>query len=219
MGLGGNLAPERTRQVLETIYKYNYDPDQGVWNASYPPGRQPHMPTYRNVQADSNWPGIEYNFASMLIDHGMVDQGMTIVDALHRRYLKGGRFMNAEECGPHYIRALSVWSLLLAITGFKIDVPQGMLTIAPPLQQPEIRAPWVSATGWGEFKKTDATFDLSCSDGAVSFKELRLNVPSLSHAKLGGNAITCKAAQRDGLTVLRFDQPVSVKAGETLSLR
>lgn len=219
MGLSGGIQPDRVQKVLEAVYKYNYDPDQGVWNAAYPPGTKPHMPTYQNVQADSTWPGIEYNMASMLIDHGMVDQGLSIVEALQRRYYKGARFMNAEECGPHYIRALSVWSLLLAATGFKIDVPQGILTIAPPLKQPEIRAPWVSSTGWGEFKKTDSTFDLSCSDGEVSFKELRLNVGALSSAQLAGTRVKFTAKSENGLTVLHFDQPITVKEGQTLALK
>ena len=219
MGLGDGIAPDRVHQVMEAIYKYNYDPDQGVWNAAYPPGRQPHMPTYRNVQADSVWPGIEYNTASMFIDHGMVDEGMNIVDALHRRYLKGGRFMNAEECGPHYIRPLSVWSLLLAITGFKIDVPYRILTIAPPLKQTEIRAPWVSSNGWGEFKKTDSAFDLSCSDGEASFKLLRLDAVSLTHAELAGKAVSFTTKSQDGLTIVNFDQPITVKAGQELIFR
>lgn len=217
IGLGNSLPPERVRQTLASIYKYNFDPDQGLFNGSYPPQRQPHMPAFQNVQAQGNFTGIEYATAAMMIDQGMVDQGLSIIQAVQRRYERSGRFFNHEECGPHYYRPMSIWAAFLAATGFKVDAPAGSLTIAPPLPQPQLRAPWVSATGWGEFTRTATSFTLDCRDGKTSFRTLRINVP-VRNATLDGTVLPCTIQTANGLTTLNFANPVTIKAGQKLTL-
>jgi len=53
--------------------------------------------------------------------------------------------------------------VLVLATGFKVDAPRGELTVAPVIRVPEVRAPWVSATAWGEF--TQSARRLSCRAG------------------------------------------------------
>jgi uncharacterized protein (DUF608 family) len=219
IGLGNALPPQRVRQVLSAIYKYNFSPEQGLYNGTYPPDHKPHMPTYRNAQGESNWTGIEYAAAAMMIDQGMVDQGMDVIKAVYRRYLRAGRYFNHEECGPHYYRPMSIWAAFLAATGFKVDAPRGILTIAPPIKDRELKAPWVSATGVGEFLRTGASFDLDCKDGQTTFRELRVNVPALKIVQVDGKPVAAVVVVENGLTVFRFSQPVSLKAGQTLTLR
>jgi len=60
MGWGSVLPPERIRAALRAILKYNYDSEDGLRNASYPPGKSTRLSTYKNVQADGLWTGIEY---------------------------------------------------------------------------------------------------------------------------------------------------------------
>ncbi len=218
MGLGNTLPAERVREVLGVIYKYNFDYDHGLHNAAYPPGRQPRMPTFQNVQVDGKWPGTEYAVAAMMIDHGMVKEGMDIVTAVKQRYLRAGRFQNYEECGNRYNRPMSIWAALLASTGFKIDTPKQILTIAPPIKENPLKAPWVSAAGWGQFIRTANTFEMTCANGEAGFRELRLNVP-VKQAQLDGKALPCKVKSEDGLTVVRFEQPLTLKAGQTLTLK
>lgn len=218
MGLGNTLPASRVREVLGVIYKYNYDFEHGLHNAVYPPGRQPRMPTFQNVQVDGKWPGTEYAIAAQMIDNGMVDEGMNIVSAVKQRYIRAGRFQDFEECGGRYNRPMSVWAVLLASTGFKIDTPKQILTIAPPLKENPLKAPWVSATGWGQFIRTAGTFEMTCSNGEAGFRELRVNVP-VTQAQLDGKALSCKVRSEDGLTVLKFDQPLTLKTGQTLNLK
>jgi hypothetical protein len=219
IGLGNSLPPDRVRSVMATIYKNNFGPDQGLWNGVYPEGREPKMPAFQNVQAEGNWTGIEYATAAAMIDQGLVDEGLNVIKAVQRRYLRASREFNHEECGPHYYRPMSIWAALIATTGFKVDAPQGILTIAPQIKQEVIHAPWVSATAWGDFERIDSAFDLSCLDGEETFSELRVNVPSLHQAEIDGKAVSCQIETQDGLTVLKFSTPLTLKAGQKLNLR
>lgn len=219
IGMGNAVPVERVQSALRAIYKYNFTPEQGLFNGTYPAGRQPRMPTYRNVQAEGNWTGIEYASAAMMIDQGMVEEGLAVVKAINRRYLRAGRLYNHEECGPHYYRPLSVWSTLLAATGFKVDTPRGILTIAPPVKQEKLQAPWVSATGLGQFTRTGHSFELACHDGETNFREFRVNVAGVKTATLEGKPLSCTVKVVDGLSVFQFEKPVVLKPGQTLSLQ
>ena len=46
--------------------------------------------------------GIEFAFALLLIDHGHFTDGVQIVEAINRRYLRAGQPWNHVECGGHY---------------------------------------------------------------------------------------------------------------------
>jgi len=219
IGLGNGVPVDRARKALEAVYKYNFTPEQGLWNGTYPPGHQPHMPTYENVQGEGNWTGIEYAAAAAMLDQGMVKEGLSIIDAVQRRYERAGRLFNHEECGPHYYRPMSIWATFLAATGFKVDAPRGILTIAPPIKQDSLLAPWFSATGFGKYTRTDHTFDLACGEGETTFRELRLNITGAKGATLDGKAVACESKVENGLTVLRFTNPVTLKKGQTLAIR
>ena len=218
MGMGNNLDPNRIRGALDSIFKYNFDPDHGLHNGIYPRGRQPRMPTYHNVQGEGNWTGIEYNAVAMFIDHGLVDEGLQILDAVHQRYMRAGRYSNHHECGDRYIRPMSIWAALLAATGYKIDAPRGILTIAPPIRQERMLAPWVSATGLGNFVRTGNTFEMRCLQGEMPIKELRLNC-KVSTGVLNGEKLSLNVSQENDLTVLRFDTPITLKTGQCLEFR
>lgn len=219
MGLGNSVPPERAKQALSEIYRLNFTPDQGLLNAAYPEGAKPTMPTFQNMHADNIWTGTEFNLASLFISQGMVDEGLDVIEAVQRRYMRAGRFMSFIECGKRYNRPMAVWAAFLAATGFRIDVPKGVLTIAPPLQQAELKAPWISSTGLGQFTKSAKTFELACASGETSFSQLRVNVPGLQKADLNGKAAAYKVRTEEGLTVFEFAEPLTLKAGEKLTLR
>ena len=216
MGVGPALPRERILAALAAIVRYNFDPEQGCQNGIYPPGRKPRMPTHENLQEAACWTGIEYAISSMLIDFGMPRQGLDVARAVHDRYLRAGSCWNHNECGSHYQRAMSSWATLLAATGFKPDAPRQTLTIAPAVGGPDLRAPWVHTTGWGQFVASSNRFELLCHSGTVSFAVLRLKPSRLRAAMLNGRALVCKPVDEDGLSVLRFASPVEVREGQRL---
>ncbi len=217
LGLGQSLPRERVVAALEAVVKHNFTPEQGLLNATYPPGRQARFPAFENPQAAGNWTGVEYTIAAMMMDFGLVDEGVAVVRAIGDRYARAGRVWNHVECGDHYYRAMGAWATLLSATGFKVDVPKGELTVAPVIRVPEIRAPWASAHAWGELTQTPRRLELACREGAMPLRRLRVNLQARAlAARLGGRRIPCKVSEENGYRVLDFGAPVTLGAGQSL---
>ncbi|MHC5053666.1 MAG: GH116 family glycosyl hydrolase, partial [Planctomycetota bacterium] len=58
IGLGHTLPKERIRAALAAVMKHNFNPEDGLVNATYPPDRRPVIHTFRNMQAMAPWTGI-----------------------------------------------------------------------------------------------------------------------------------------------------------------
>ncbi len=174
LGLGSFIPEQHIRSALRAVIKYNYHPETGLINAVYPEHARPTLHTHRNVQAESNWSGIEFAFASALLENGMAEEAEAIAENVDQRYFKAGRIFNHEECGDHYYRAMSSWSLLLSVTGFKLDVPRNTVKFLPPGEN--MAGPWFSPSGFGHFRKDSKTFALVCKYGKLSFDKLVLAI-------------------------------------------
>jgi Glycosyl-hydrolase family 116, catalytic region len=123
IGLPDMLSQENLSRAVASVFKYNFNPEFGLHNATGPKNGK-NLLALNNLQAGGLWSGIEFAFASLLIDRGHFTDGIRIIEAVHRRYLRAGQPLNHVECGGHYSRAMSSWAPLLAATGFKPDVPQ-----------------------------------------------------------------------------------------------
>jgi uncharacterized protein (DUF608 family) len=219
MGLGQSLPRDRIVAALRAVVRHNFSLEQGLLNATYPASAKARFPTYENPQASGNWTGVEYAIAAMMMDFGLVEEGVAVVRAVSDRYARAGRIWNHVECGDHYYRAMCSWATLLAATGFKVDRPRGVLTVAPVIRVNEVRAPWMSATAWGELTQTARRFELACRSGEETFRQLRLNLRARSlGARLNGRSIPCKVSDDSGYRVLDFGAPITVGAGQVLAV-
>jgi len=217
IGLGPALPVARIRAVLRAVMEHNYSDEGGLQNANYPPGSVLRLATHRNLQQVAPWTGIEYAIGSMMIDFGMVAEGTRVVKNVHQRYLRAGRFWNHVECGSHYYRAMSSWAVLLAATGFKLDIPRDRLEIRPPTRASRTRAPWVSPTGYGRFDQTDEVFILECESGTIAFRELWLR-PGLRKpvVRVNSRKVAADSRQEDGATVIRFQRKRTLRRHDRL---
>ncbi|MCO5214956.1 MAG: hypothetical protein M9953_03180 [Thermomicrobiales bacterium] len=68
--------------------------------------------------------------------------------------------MKCIECGDHYVRAMSSWSLLLAATDFGWDTHHGELTLGNHSGQNRLVAPFFAAPAWGTYE-IDAKGDVT----------------------------------------------------------
>jgi uncharacterized protein (DUF608 family) len=219
-GLNSAVAPARVRETLKTVFKYNFTSEQGLLNATYPPGRAAYEPTFGNFQATGNWTGIEYANAALAIDFGLVQEGLDIIRAVDDRYRRAGRCWNHVECGDHYYRAMSSWATLLALTGFKIDAPAATVSILPVVRQPKFTAPWVSATGWGNLELTNGVLTVNCASGKLSLRRLRVNLTGGTlQARLAGSALVVASTRANGVTTLDFKSIVELQEGQTLTVK
>jgi uncharacterized protein (DUF608 family) len=219
-GHNSPLPPARVRETLRTILKYNFNPEQGLVNATYPPGRPAYEPTFGNFQATGNWTGIEYASAALAIDFGLVPEGLDIIRAVDDRYRRAGRCWNHVECGDHYYRAMSSWATLLALTGFKVDAPAATVSIMPVVRQPAFLAPWVSSTGWGTLELARGELAVNCRYGTLAMQRLCVNLPGQNfQVRLAGSGLPAVATKAGDVTTLDFGNLIEVSEGQKLLVR
>ncbi|MDW8103472.1 MAG: GH116 family glycosyl hydrolase [Armatimonadota bacterium] len=220
------LVPEEyIERALDAILRYNFRRGEGLRNASYPPGKPHRLAASSNLQAEGLWTGIEYTVAALLIARGRLAEGMAIVRDIHDRYLRAGRFWNHVECGDHYYRAMSAWTLLNAFTGLGWNAVRSEITFAPVLHAPESYYPFFTPTAWGVYSdRTGAGHqqaEIAVADGA-----LRLCAIQLPRWQ-GGREVSVVvdeqpvnvevAAEGRGIT-LRFVVPVTLSGGQRVCI-
>lgn len=225
-GLGNLLAPEHVRTALGSIFRNNFRKsfegfrqaprtfafpnEMGLLVCTWPRGGRPTTPT---LYSDEVWTGMEYELAALMLRWGLTEEGLQLVKAARDRYDGSRRSpWNEVECGDHYARAMSSFSVLLAAEGYYYDGPAGFLKFAPTLQPDNIRAFFPAAEGWGTFSQTrrgrTQTDSLRLAYGILRLTQLELALP----AGAQNTKVTCRLA---GAPV----QVTSALAGNTLQIR
>ncbi|MDH7603259.1 MAG: hypothetical protein QHI38_14065, partial [Armatimonadota bacterium] len=186
-------------------------------NASYPPGKKRRIAASGNYQADAPWTGIEYTVASLLIDYGLVSEGLALVRDIHDRYLRAGRFWSHVECGSHYYRAMSSWSVMLALSGFRWDQPTGTLTFAPAIDEPLSQFPFFCGIAWGNYYQCCslgnrlAMVQLEAGELTVS----HLHLPRLSgfeepRVAVGDRLVRCRTKRLEAGIAIDFASTITL---------
>jgi len=198
LGLGYIYPPEYVKQALESVWKYNWAPDVGPYNAKHKPERwfaragepglftctwpkSPYMEEgvrYKNEV----WTGIEYQVAGGMVWEGMLEEALAICHGIHQRYhpAKHNPF-NEVECGDHYARAMASWGVYTALAGYEHHGPKGHLGFAPRITPENFQAAFTAAGAWGSFsQKRDENMQrekIEVRWGKLSLKTLAFAVP------------------------------------------
>ncbi len=174
-GLGYLLDPKKVRKAIASVFKNNFrDPigdfanvqrvyalqdEAGLRLCTWPRGGRPALPF---VYCDEVWTGVEYQVAAHLIYEGLVEEGLRIVKAVRARHDGVRRNpWNEFECGWHYARALSSWSLVQAFSGARYSAVEQSLDFHPKRPAP-FRCVVAAGTAWGllTVEKKKATFEV-----------------------------------------------------------
>jgi uncharacterized protein (DUF608 family) len=215
IGLPSTVSKENLQRAMASVFRNNFNREFGVHNATAP-RRGPDLLTLNNLQAGGVWSGIEFAFASLLIDHGHYTDGVQIVEAINRRYLRAGQPWNHVECGGHYSRAMSSWTTMLAAAGFKPDLSKKTLALMPAAPG-DFRVPWVTASGFGTLSRAGQTLSLSCAHGQLELSALKLRQHAES-IRLGGRNLVSAISREEGGVIHKFSKPVIVRAAEALQI-
>ncbi len=167
IGLGGFLTDAHVDKALEAVYRYNYSQENGLINASYPPGEKATLYTYRNCQATANWSGVEYELAAFFLMTGHAKEGLDVVRNVDERYRRAGEPFNHSECGDHYYRPLSSFCLIQALSGMRVIPALRSVQIQNSLLQTDSHAPWISTTGFGQLKRLRDGWQITCLSGTL----------------------------------------------------
>jgi uncharacterized protein (DUF608 family) len=232
LGLGYVLPKAHVQAAVQNIFNFNRretfrrddqkpriymdERDKGVYICTWPHGGRPDVPTQ---YSDEVWSGLEYPVAALLLYEDKVAPAMTMLADVRARHDGSRRSpWNEVECGDHYVRPMASWTLLEAAAGYDYDATRGSMAFAPRINADDFRGFFITADAWGTFsQKADAR--LSVDYGSLSLNELRLRSAASSATVLvGERPVAVDAAQIDGTLRLQFPQPLSVTAGETLSI-
>lgn len=250
----GSLYPEDILdKTMESIFKYNFKanfegikqtprefakPDEaGLLMITWPKGGRPKPHT---SYADEVMSGFEYAAAATMIASGNLKEGLTVVKAVSDRYtgkLKvgyGGGWGNwgysgnpfgDDECGKFYSRAMSSWSVLLALQGFSYNGPEKMIGFDPVWQPEDHVSFFTTAEGWGRFtqKRSDKkqTNTLSIDYGNVSLSKIDLKArvykKPIAILKINGEKITSQMTQNGNQYQITWPG-TNLKAGDEIEV-
>lgn len=231
-GLGPLLAPDNLRTTLQSIYRYNYKPtlighdnvertfalneEGAVVVCDYGKAERPRIPFPYFAET---FTGLEYTAAALMMSWGMVEQGVEIVATTRARF--DGEKRNPwdeAECGHHYARAMSSWSTVLALSGFRYSGSSHSVVVDPPVKRDHFICLWTTATGWGRFslqaRKTGVALSIRVVAGELncrSFEIAAIGTNAIVHS--GGTSIRSTVNRRQDRAVVELEQTLRLSRG------
>lgn len=237
-GLGPLVSPRNVRKTLESIYRYNYkrsliehdsvqrtyalNDEAAIVVCDYGKAKRPHIPFPYYAES---WTGLEYSTAALMFFAGMIREGIECIQNVRSRY--DGEKRNPwdeAECGHHYARAMSAWSGILALSGFRYRGPEAAVIAVPRTGPQRFRCFWSAGTGWGTFslnpKEAGGTrFVLRVLSGTLPCRSCEIKATSgAGSALLNGKSVAHWIERNKERVIFRFAEPITIEEGSELQL-
>jgi len=117
--------------------------------------------------------GFEYTAAVGMIQEGMEPEGLRLVQAIRDRYDGAKRSpFDEAECGHHYARAMTSWSLPLALTGFHYDALAGEMRFRA--ADGPVSWFWSTGNAWGVCCQKAGEVELQVLHGSLALERVTL---------------------------------------------
>ena len=246
LNLGYILPPEYCRSAAKSIFRYNWTPDIASVYSLYPPKhrtlgapgeaglvngawpKEQRNPFENCHDKDDLWTGLEYESACDMINEGLLQDGLTVIRAVHDRYdgVKRNPW-NEIEGAEHYSRAMHSWNILLALSGFTYNGPEGAIEFAPKIAPENFKCFFTGAEGWGSFSQTSGSRKMNAII-SVKWGGLRLKTISLSLAdglkatkaevRLGQAEVPAEVKFSGQQAMITFADELHLAAGNVLQI-
>lgn len=177
--LGYLLPEDHVREALANVVRHNLLDDAGTETqrpyamrgerglvlCTWPDGGRPEVPT---LYCDEVWTGVEYQVAAHCVREGLTEQATAVAEAIWARHDGRRRNpFNEVECGDHYVRAMSGWSLLEASLGLSWNQIDGTLRVGR-----TGTFPILTGEGWGTVNVVRDAVTLSCHSGRLGVRRV-----------------------------------------------
>jgi len=247
LGLGYILPKEKVVSALHAIFKYNWKSDLTNWKqmprqfagakdkglivCTWPKGGRPERVL---LYSDEIWTGIEYQVAGHMIYEGMTTEAFAIVKGARERYDGVPRPPIPRnpwceiECGGHYARAMSSWSLLLALSGYEYDGPREILRFNPRQEQGSFKCFFAAPESWGSLEQKTAAgvqaAKIVVQWGSLGIQQLHLKLgmdakPAKVMASVKGKSRPANFLTKDGFVEIRFgNEKLTLNQGDELEI-
>jgi uncharacterized protein (DUF608 family) len=237
-GLGPLLASDNIRKTLESILRFNYrsnlarhdsvqrvyalNDEAAILVCDYGARKRPAVPF---PYYSESWTGIEYLVATQLLFAGRIAEGVRCYENVRRRYDGERRNPWDEcECGHHYARAMSAWSGIVALSGFRYAGNEERVIIAPRGPDSDFRSFWSAGGGWGVFSRLARNGRTRCTLSVIEGKlrcrsvELEPSLGTKAAARIGETAVTYEMTRVGRHAVFLFPETIELAPGADLNL-
>jgi len=242
LDLGYILDPEKVRAALASVYKHNFrhdlvghvqqprifasDWEKGLLTTTWPHGGRQDRPM---LYCDEVWTGIEYHAAGHMLYEGMIEEAFHIVKGARDRHNGVTRSpWNEIECGDHYARPMSSWSLLEGAGGRVYDASRKMLGFDPRVTPDDFRSFFITAAGWGTFAQQRSERAqrnvILLTYGELHLELLRLGLPETAgepaavEVKLDDETVAAEQRTEEGQVYLNFAEGLDISEGQVLAV-
>jgi non-lysosomal glucosylceramidase len=196
---------------VQRTYALNDEP--GLLICDYGKAERPRIPFPYYAEV---WTGFEYAVGSQMVYAGMMREGLQCITGARSRY--DGKRRNPwdeAECGHHYARAMSAWSGLLALSGFRYDGARAAVTAMPRINPANFRGFWSTGTGWGAFATTGDSLTLRVLGGNLPCASCEIRSPGkIPVVSVSGTSVAARIEQRGARSMVAFDRVVIGEGGE-----
>ncbi len=222
IGLGYFTDKGNIRTALKNIVAMSFAADTGLRNCTWPEDKFLHdIPWSCWVdQANTPWTGVELAFSSFLIYEGLVDEALLIIRSVEQRYRRAGLYWNHQECGGHYYRAMSAWTILNAFLGLTIN--QDKLGFAPKLNSSEYKVLFAVNGATAHFIRTENKYRIEVRSGILNLQKLQFAKSMFLSDKLnvsiGGKVAKFVIFRLEDSVNLDFGSMQIVEAGKTIDI-
>ncbi|WP_314589314.1 GH116 family glycosyl hydrolase [Paenibacillus terrigena] len=260
LGLGDIYDSDHMKIALKNLFEHNYynnfidfvhqyrtyvEPtDAGMIMSTWPNNDRPSNSIH---YFDEVMSGFEYSAAAEMLRRGMLEEGLTIVNAASNRYdgrLRNDSYMTFggcgigdgtgnpfgdDECGQWYGRTLSSWSLLLSLQGFTYDAPNHTIGFAPTWQPEDHKSFFTSSDGYGTFSQkrsgNNQTSSITVASGKLDLKKVNLSIAEGMvsagwQVRLNGVPVEGAVVTVDGTNLTAsLSQVVTLDAGDMLTVQ
>ena len=231
-GLGEILDPDQVKQTLTAVYQHNFrtsmrneynpfklfsvDGEAGLVICSWPDDRR--RPVFPLPYAQATMNGIEWAAASHMVQSGLVDEGITCIEAIRARYDGKRRNPWSEiECGSNYARSLASYALLNSFSGFQFDMVNGTIGFEPVrLTDGSFQCFWSLDRGWGTVNITNRSLRLEVLYGSLEIRRLMLPSFMRSEREIRVSQKDLEVDFENHDEYVDFPKPISVKPDQPL---
>ena len=247
LGFGYILPTDHVNKAIESIVKYNFkehlqgikqfrifasETDPGLLVCTWPHGKEPSIPT---LYSNEVWTGLEYEVAALCFYTGNISNALKIINAVRRRYDGTRRNpWNEVECGDHYVRAMSSWTLLHALTGISYSTILKQFELSPKINPENFKSFFVTGRSWGEVSQqitaNGVVFTISVAHGELEinsfkftpkfgFKPIKSKVVLKHSIEESDNQIESNYSIEDDKIIVYLKKMIVLKENYQLSIK
>lgn len=188
IGLGDIFDKEHRRIAARSLYEINFKSMRDVFNpcriftvndergmliCEWAEGEyKPQIPIPYTEECMT---GFEYAAAGLMIQEGLIEEGIDIVNAIRDRYDGKKRNPYSEiECGASYARSMASFALLAAFSGYKFDMTRGEIGFDPVVSERPFSCFWSVDGAWGTVNIDEITLTLTVLRGKLTLNSFIL---------------------------------------------